>query len=115
MTVKEAYNEYCDYYKNNQWNGEDIRNYLKPNWIDYEEYNFEEFTDKVVSDDKFNARWANGCTRELSRQERSDYYYKNGNKEGIVEGSLDRPTFEENEVAHKWYNERNVPTRAIID
>jgi len=52
-------------------------------------------------------------TRELSREERSDYYYKNGNSEGIVEGSLDRPTFEENDVAHKWYDHRNVPTRAI--
>ena len=52
-------------------------------------------------------------TRELSRKERSDYYYKNGNKEGIVEGSLDRPIWEDNETAHKWYDERNVPTRAI--
>ena len=52
-------------------------------------------------------------TRELSRKEREDYYYKNGNIEGIVEGSLDRPTFEKNETAHKWYDERNVPTRAI--
>ena len=52
-------------------------------------------------------------TRELSRKERSDYYYKNGNSEGIREGSLDRPTFEEDDVAHKWYDERNVPTRAI--
>ncbi len=52
-------------------------------------------------------------TRELSRQERSDYYYKNGNKEGIVEGSLDRPIFEENDIAHKWYDERNIPKRAI--
>ena len=52
-------------------------------------------------------------TRELSRQERSDYYYKNGNSEGIREGSLDRPTFEEDEAAHKWYDDRNIPTRAI--
>ena len=52
-------------------------------------------------------------TRELSRKERSDYYYKNGNKEGIVEGSLDRPIWEDNETAHKWYDERNVPKRAI--
>jgi len=26
---------------------------------------------------------------------------------------VDRPTFEKNETAHKWYDERNVPTRAI--
>ena len=52
-------------------------------------------------------------TRELSRKERSEYYYKHGNSEGIVEGSLDRPIWEDNETAHKWYDERNVPTRAI--
>ena len=52
-------------------------------------------------------------TRELSRKERSDYYYKNGNKEGIVEGSLDRPIWEDNETAHIWYDKRNVPKRAI--
>jgi thymidylate synthase len=52
-------------------------------------------------------------TRELTRRERSEYYYKNGNSEGIREGSLDRPTFEEDAVAHKWYDERNVPKRAI--
>jgi thymidylate synthase len=52
-------------------------------------------------------------TRELSRKERSEYYYKNGNSEGIREGSLDRPIFEENDVAHKWYDDRNVPKRYI--
>jgi thymidylate synthase len=52
-------------------------------------------------------------TRELSRKERSEYYYKHGNSEGIVEGSLDRPIWEENNVAHKWYDDRNVPKRAI--
>jgi thymidylate synthase len=52
-------------------------------------------------------------TRELSRQERSEYYYKHGNSEGIVEGSLDRPIWKDDETAHKWYNERSVPTRAI--
>jgi thymidylate synthase len=52
-------------------------------------------------------------TRELSRKERSEYYYKNGNSEGIREGSLDRPIFEENDVAHKWYDDRNVPKRTI--
>ena len=52
-------------------------------------------------------------TRELSRQERSDYYYKHGNSEGIVEGSLDLPIWVNDETAHKWYDKRNVPTRAI--
>jgi thymidylate synthase len=52
-------------------------------------------------------------TRELSRQERSEYYYKYGNSEGIVEGSLDRPIWKDDETAHKWYNEKNIPTRAI--
>ena len=52
-------------------------------------------------------------TRELSRKERSEYYYKHGNSEGIVEGSLNRPIWKENNVAHKWYDDRNVPKRAI--
>jgi len=52
-------------------------------------------------------------TREMTRKERSEYYYKNGNSEGILEGSLDRPTFEENAVANKWYDERNVPKRTL--
>jgi thymidylate synthase len=52
-------------------------------------------------------------TRELSRQERSDYYYENGNSEGIVEGSLDLSIWVNDETAHIWYNKRNVPTRAI--
>jgi thymidylate synthase len=52
-------------------------------------------------------------TRELSRKERSEYYYKHGNSEGIVEGSLDRPIWENDETAHKWYDENDIPTRAI--
>jgi hypothetical protein len=67
MTPKEAYLTYRAYYYNNTWTGEDIRNYLKPNRIDYEEYNFEEFKDKVMADDKFNLRWGNGCKEELKQ------------------------------------------------
>ena len=67
MTAKEAYNIYRDYYKNNMWSGEDIRNYLKPNWTDYEEFNFEEFKDKVLTNDKFNQKWGNGCREELKK------------------------------------------------
>jgi hypothetical protein len=64
--------------------------------------------------DEFSEKWGLKIEeRELSRNERSDYYYKHGNSEGIVEGSLDRPIFEEDEVAHKWYDERNVPTKLI--
>lgn len=106
MTVKEAYNEYRDYYKTNQWNGEDIRNYLKPNWIDYEEYNFEEFTDKVVSDDKFNARWANGCTRELSLEERYEIMQAN-----IKTATLGKPSSYDS----LYYDSKNIPTKTIIN
>ena len=49
--------------------------------------------------------------RELTIKERSDYYYKNGNSEGIVEGSLDRPTFKPDDEAHKWYDDRSVPKK----
>ena len=74
----------------------------------------EEFINKCKTDSEFSERWGLKIEeRELSRKERSDYYYKNGNKEGIVEGSLDRPIWEDNEFAHKWYDERNVPTKLI--
>jgi len=65
MTAKEVYKEYRDYYKTNQWKWEDVQHYLKRSWIDYEEYNFEEFKDKVINDDKFNDRWGNGCRVDL--------------------------------------------------
>ena len=74
----------------------------------------EEFTSRIKTDEEFTKRWGITIeTKELSRKERSEYYYKHGNSEGIVEGSLDRPTFEENDVAHKWYNDRNTPKRVI--
>ena len=67
MTCLEAYKNYRDYYRNNQWTGEDVRNFLRRNWIDYEEFNFEEFKGKVLTDDKFNDRWGNGCREELKK------------------------------------------------
>jgi len=74
----------------------------------------EEFINKCKTDSEFSEKWGLKIEeRDLSRKERSDYYYKNGNKEGIVEGSLDRPIWEDNEFAHKWYDERNVPTKLI--
>jgi len=77
-------------------------------------YTKEEFINKCKINPEFSERWGLKIEeRELSRKERSDYYYKNGNKEGIVEGSLDRPIWEDNEFAHKWYDERNVPTKLI--
>jgi len=69
-SLDKAYKIYRDYYKNNQWTGEDVRNYLKSNWIDYEEYNFEEFKEMVLTNDRFNQKWSNGCTRDLSGEER---------------------------------------------
>jgi hypothetical protein len=78
-------------------------------WLDEKQ-----FIDKIKTDTFTSELWGLKIEeRELSRQERSDYYYKYGNSEGIVEGSLDRPIFEEDEVAHKWYDERNVPTKLI--
>ena len=80
-------------------------------------YNFltkEEFINKIKTDEVFAMKWGfQVYTKELSRRERSIYYYNNGNNDGVVEGSLDRPTFEENEVAHEWYNDRNVPKQVI--
>ena len=63
---------------------------------------------------EFSKRWGLKIEeRELSRKERSDYYYKHGNSEGIVEGSLDRPIWENDETAHRWYDDKNIPTKAI--
>ena len=67
MTPKEAYKIYRDYYQNNIWKWEDISSYLKNNLLGYEEFNFEEFKDKVLTDDKFNERWGNGCREELKK------------------------------------------------
>ena len=67
MTPKQAYKIYIDYYRDNTWNGEDIRNYLKPNFIDFEEFTYGEFKDMVLNNDKFNNRWGNGCREELKK------------------------------------------------
>jgi hypothetical protein len=67
MTPKEAYNIYRDYYKNNIWKWDDVSYYLKNTLIDYEEFNFEEFKGKILTDDKFNERWGNGCREELKK------------------------------------------------
>ena len=67
MTPKEAYLNYRNYYYNNTWKWEDISTYLKPTLIDYVEFNFEEFKDKILTDDKFNERWGNGCREELKK------------------------------------------------
>lgn len=67
MTPKEAYKIYREYYQNNIWKWEDISSYLKNNLLGYEEFNFQEFKDKVLTDDKFNERWGNGCREELKK------------------------------------------------
>ena len=68
MTPKDAYQLYRSYYYNNQWKWDDVSYYLKNTLIDYEEYNFEEFKDKILTDDKFNDRWGNGCREELKKK-----------------------------------------------
>jgi hypothetical protein len=74
----------------------------------------EEFINKCKTDTEFSKKWGLKIEkRELSRKERSDYYYKHGNSEGIVEGSLDRPIWKEDNVAHKWYDDKNIPTKLI--
>lgn len=56
-TYQERYKEYFNYYKKNKWSWEDITYYLKKNWVDYEEYSFEEFIEKCKTDEKFNKKW----------------------------------------------------------
>jgi len=96
--------------------GDAYENYLtmtEPTFIG-KNISLPEYIHWVKTDKKYSEKWGITIeTKELSRKERSEYYYKHGNSEGIVEGSLDRPTFEENDVAHKWYNDRNTPKRVI--
>jgi len=74
----------------------------------------EKFINRIKTDEEFSKTWGLKIEeRELSRNERSDYYYKNGNSQGIVEGSLDLPIWVNDETAYKWYDERNVPTKLI--
>lgn len=70
MTPHEAYKVYRDYYNKNQWKFEDVKYYLKECLIDYEEYNFEEFKEKVLLDETFNQRWGNGCREVLERNKK---------------------------------------------
>ena len=84
----------------------------------YRQYAPKEFIDKCKTDKEFSEKWGLKIEeRELSRQERSDYYYKYGDSEGIVEGivegSLDLPIWVNDETAYKWYDKRNVPTKLI--
>ena len=77
-------------------------------------YTQDEFINKCKTDTEFSETWGLQIEeRELSRKERSDYYYKHGNSEGIVEGSLDLPIWVNDETAHVWYDKRNVPTQQI--
>jgi hypothetical protein len=113
--LDEVYKEYRKQMTLSVNNGYDInRDYFKSNENGFTPYTQEEFINKCKTNTEFAKKW--GLTieeRELSRNERSEYYYKHGNSEGIVEGSLDRPMFKPIDVAHKWYNERNVPTKLI--
>jgi len=117
--LDEAYENYLQHY-DDEYNEEQKKIQKNPlHWMEMEYTNIrpypkQMFINKCKTDPEFSEKW--GLTieeRELSRKERSEYYYKHGNSEGIVEGSLDRLIFEEDEVAHKWYDERNVPTKLI--
>jgi hypothetical protein len=55
--LKELYQKYLNYYRDNTWTFEDVRFYLKENKIDYEEYTFDEFCNKLNTDKKFIERW----------------------------------------------------------
>jgi len=94
--------------------GDIIEGMLSAHTRDFIPYSQEEFINKCKTNPEFSERWGLKIEeRELSRKERSEYYYKHGNSEGIVEGSLDRPIWEEDDVAHKWYDDKNIPVRLI--
>lgn len=108
--IDEAYSNY----KKNAVVGDVIDSHYEPARDKWNLYNKEEFINFIKKNDKFSEKWGLKIDeRELNRKERGDHYYKHGNSEGLIEGSLDRPIWETDETAHKWYDERNVPTQLI--
>jgi hypothetical protein len=106
MTPEEAYKNYYRFCRDTEtWTPDFIKNNLKRTGADYEEYNFQEFKDKLLTDDRFNKRWANGCTRILTTQERKDLYDKINHTKDIF------PTDENG--WNKLFDEYNIPTRII--
>jgi len=94
---------------------DEVYNKYTKKYVGYDDVPSKElFIFEIKNNPEFSERWGLKIEeRELSRKERSEYYYKHGNSEGIVEGRLDRPIFEEDEVAHKWYDDNNIPRRLI--
>lgn len=111
MTCSEAYKNYRDYYRNNQWTGEDVQNFLRRNWIDYEEFDFDEFKQKLLSSDLFDQRWSNGCTRQLSLDERFTVWENLPDKD-----VLDFPIGPLSEVQqHEILDQIGIAKRVIIN
>ena len=67
IDLEKLYQNYLNHYRKNQWNFEDIKFYLKKNKVDYEEYKFNEFCEKIKTDKKFYFRWGE---EEVDPQER---------------------------------------------
>jgi hypothetical protein len=112
--IDEAYENYSKEYEKDNSIGMCLLVARMDGKSTYRKPNKEMFVDLCTHDKTFSQKWGLKIEeRELSRKERGDYYYKHGNIEGIVEGSLDRPIWENGETAHKWYDERNVPTKLI--
>lgn len=109
MTVEEAYKKYLDYYKNNQWDGEDIIHYLKKNWIDYEEYSYGEFKEQLLFNDKLNDKWGNGCTRNLSLDERFKLWEEMPDRD-VMDFPIGELTEEQ---YHQALDQIGVPARVI--
>jgi hypothetical protein len=112
MTLKEAYLTYRAYYYNNPWTGDDTRNYLKQNWIDYEEFNFEEFKNKILTDDNFNERWGKECTKDLDLKERFEIWESSKYKDVLEDFPIGPIT---DEQYHNIMDELEIPRRIIIE
>jgi hypothetical protein len=74
MTLNESYEAYLNHFKNNRWTTEDTQNNLKKNFVDYEEYNLEEYKNKLITDDNFNEKWSQGCTKSITTEECYELY-----------------------------------------
>ena len=77
----------------------------------YDNISNEEFEKRIIENPEFAKKWGfQVYTRELSKSERMDYWFKNNKPNRDVCDSVDESAEEEQ---HKYFDGANVPKRAI--
>lgn len=121
-----AYDKYCDSHWTSPEDQEGASGLLAPQlWsLIPIEHSLETFKDKILTDDKFNSKWSNGCTKDLSYKER----LRLANYDKEIYSSIDEWIEWWNKQPEKMYyagifyknkeeqlNELGVPRRIIIE